>query len=698
MIITPHIAHLKTSLNLSHAYQGLSQANNTIFKLFNDFGDHPDITHDTKKLVEIVVKTGKMKVSQIIANMNMIDEYSNRRQKRSTEHPLYGVGNIADWAFGLTSHERFSKVNENIQDTLDKLAKHERIHDQDVEENTKVIQASLQTLKEMGKVLENIKDSDSMILKTDHLFLKIVHIKFELDHFLNSISKFVWKVTEILNQSDLGIPSRYLFSPNYLRRSLRHLNEKLANLFPVIGSENIETYFTLPLSVTDFDGSIIQSILTIPFVDSSEVFSVGYQNFHEGFIDLESFQYRVMMSFFQFKKCSKSQNKDTMCIFRPCLIKTEFKTFICYALNETSFVISTTKELKHITTLCEKDVKTIQVQQSRSYSHLSIPVHCQAQSQAFIIKNIPSVLSDRNTGTPSTSTILSVESTKIVTENDTIILSNLPIPLKLRQDNSHQHQTFSGVPSHYEPLLIGGTSVGILSVLLSFILFFWGIGRIKRKKETEKEDEKNEVDSSFKICNEQFEASEIKLDAPLETKIETEPLSKDVPKDYRKCVSDYLPPYRIQENLQTYACSKSAFSDSLPNQASLRAPFCGMLELRCEDLAQGLCSECKEVQNFSNETSFTVLALGQKIEENLKNSLSIPYNTPIKLWPQSDGVDQSKTVYLQFVMSITYAEHEEMMNCKMKLMQEMTDSNLDRVYLHKPAKIWNHSLSLYKIN
>ena len=109
VIIAPHSAYLRSSLNLTQAYEGLSQANSTIAKLEHDYMDNPDITYETKKLVEIVIKTGTLKMERIWNMMNL-ERFNPSRLKRDIErNPLYGVGNIADWVFGLTSLERFSK-------------------------------------------------------------------------------------------------------------------------------------------------------------------------------------------------------------------------------------------------------------------------------------------------------------------------------------------------------------------------------------------------------------------------------------------------------------------------------------------------------------------------------------------------------------------------------------------------------------
>ena len=40
----------------------------------------------------------------------------------------------------------------------------------------------------------------------------------------------------------------------------------------------------------------------------------------------------------------------------------------------------------------------------------------------------------------------------------------------------------------------------------------------------------------------------------------------------------------------------------------------------------------------------------------------------------------------------------DMITKKMILIRQMTDSMTDKVYLHSPSKIPDHSLSLYRIN
>ena len=47
---------------------------------------------------------------------------------------------------------------------------------------------------------------------------------------------------------------------------------------------------------------------------------------------------------------------------------------------------------------------------------------------------------------------------------------------------------------------------------------------------------------------------------------------------------------------------------------------------------------------------------------------------------------------------LTKEEKEIMMSCKMLLLNKLVENLDDKVYLHRPTKIVNHSLSLYKIN
>jgi len=705
VIITPHTAYLKSSLSLTQAYAGLSQANSTIANLVHDYLDHPDISYETKKLVEIVIKTGTAKMERILRKMRLLDENSPGRRKRNTKNPLYEIGTMADWAFGLTSHERFLKMNDSIENTLGVLAKDGQEIHKNVRANSKAISESVQTLQEFKQFLEGVKANDDKILKTDRLFLKIVQIKFELDFFLNLLSKFAWKLTEILDQSDMGFPSRYLFSPNYLRSSLMQLNEKFTNLYPVIGSDKVDQYFSLPLSLSSFDGSSFHSILRIPLVDNSDTFSISDRNFHQGFIDLTSFKYRVMMSFSQFKQCSrKNQNHKTLCIFRPCLIKIEYSNFFCFALNKTSFIIST-EQNSSITTLCDKQVRTIQVQQSKSYIHLSAPSHCQVQSQQFIIRNIQTPSSTER-GTPLISSILSIDRDRIITNsssvgNQTITVTHQGIPVQLRQTSTRLPGK-TAIPAHYEVLIIGGAVLGIVAIVASVCLSFWGMRKIVSRNKRGKDDiVKDENDSGLTDTDEPSISDDI-VTLDEKTGPLTEQTAEKFSEHYEKSISDYLPPYKLTDISRPSGSEPNSehrfHPSSIANEKSQRTPFCGLLELRCENPNENLCKECKEIKNFSNEKAFSDIYLGQKIEENLKNSLRIPYDTPVKIWPQNDGSHQADTLLLQFVMSITYAEHDEMMSCKMMLMREMTESNIDRVYLHRPAQIWHHWLSLYKVN
>ena len=704
VIIAPHSAYLRSSLNLTQAYEGLSQANSTIAKLEHDYMDNPDITYETKKLVEIVIKTGTLKMERIWNMMNL-ERFNPSRLKRDIErNPLYGVGNIADWVFGLTSHERFSKMNHSIEDSLAMLGKNGQEIYENVKQNVKVISESSQTLKEFERFLDSVKDNDDKLLKTDRLFLKMVEIKFELDLCLNSLSLFALKVEEIFDQSDFGFPSRFIFSLNYLRSSVVHLNERFPNLSPVIGSDKVDKYFSLPLAFSSFDGTSFHSILKMPLVDDDAQFSISHQNFHEGFITLKSFKYRVMMSFFQFNKCSrKNQNHETLCIFRPCLIKVESSDFFCFALNETSFIISSVENIS-ITTRCDKQVRTIQVPQSKSYSHLSVPSHCQAQSQHFLIRNIETP-SSPSKATPFINTILSMDNTRMITnssskENQTISLDRHPIPLQLKQSKPRLPDK-PAIPVHYGPLSIGGATIGTTAVLSSLILLFWGVIRINRKNKKDKEEnDKEEKDSECRDVNVLFHPTGLHTDDQLNLPTKIPPGSFD------QSIPDYLPPYKMDDRSDK-SRSFTSFAQSIPSvslskENLQRTPFCGLLELRCDQLDKmgttNLCKNCQEIKQFSNEKAFTDTSLGHKIEQNLKNSLNIPYNTAVKIWPHDDVSSPGDTVLLQFAMSITYSEHEDMMTSKMMLIREMTESNIDRVYLHRPVQIWDHWLSLYKVN
>ena len=48
--------------------------------------------------------------------------------------------------------------------------------------------------------------------------------------------------------------------------------------------------------------------------------------------------------------------------------------------------------------------------------------------------------------------------------------------------------------------------------------------------------------------------------------------------------------------------------------------------------------------------------------------------------------------------SLSLEQHMDMITKKMILIRQMTDSMTDKVYLHSPSKIPDHSLSLYRIN
>ena len=704
--ITPHSAYLSSTLNLTQAYQDLSQANTTIITLEQDYLDKADITYETKKLVEIVIKTGTLKMERILNLMHKHKEYHLGRRKRDTVNPLYGVGNIADWAFGLTSHERFTKVKKSVQDSLDMLDMDSQEVNQNVRDNTKAIGESVEALREFEKVLNNLKENDDKLLKTDRLFLKIIRYKFELDFYLNSLSRFSLLVSEVLDQSDLGFASRHLFSPEFLRNAIIQLNERFANLSPVFGSDKVDSYFILPLSLSSYDGASVHSILKIPMMDEDAQFTISHQNFQEGFITLKSFNYKIMMSFFQFKKCSrKNQNNEILCFFRPCLVKIESSQFICFALNETNFIISTGHNIS-LTTLCGEQVSKIQVPQSRSYSHLAIPRHCQVQSQHFIIRNIQTP-SSTSQDTPSVNTILSMDQTSIIintssTDHQTLI--NLDTSHILLQLNQTQPIDKPAIPAHYEPLTIGGAAIGTTAMVLTAVLGIWGVRRIKRRKEMEKEELKERKNPNTKDNNEQEPLTDTKMIADDET---NSPNQTSPPSD--KIVTDDLPAYKLEcyldksevtKPLSSFTPSMSSFSHSSEYQP--RSPFCGLLELRCDEPDNNdtlnLCKDCQEIKKFANETAFTDTTMGGKIDQNLKHSLNLPLNIPVKIWPYDDGTHTIHTVFLQFAMNITYTEHEDMMTSQQRLMKDMTESHTDRVYLHGPAQIKHHSLSLYKIN
>jgi len=481
LYVTPNTAFLASSISYKHVLQGISEANNTINNFERVLNERDDTSEDAKKLLGTIVQSGKYELDSIVDILDRIQVNTERRIKRDLTNPFYAVGDLADWAFGLVSHEQFQDFKNNVENKINYLESQQADTHEAIISNAKAVKDSVETLKKFESFLNLLIKTNDDLIRSERFILKIIRLKFELDTCLESLSNLAMMMAEALDHSDQGYASRFLFSPEYLRKYLVVLNDLHQNMSPLYSSKDVTRYYKLPLALSTINKTHLHSIIKIPLVDSDSVFDDNEENYHDGFVILSNFQYQVFLTFPQFSSCVGSPSSDdTVCFYRPCLVKNNLgEIFKCFSLNETNFLIS--RSDFSIQTLCsDQNTRTVDVPHTNNFAHLSIPTHCQVNSKYFVIKslkNSPIYEKDMT----SVNRIYKIEEANIIVENKFEGHKNVSIKIETREILNHINKTKQAfkslkqdmhIPRHFEPLAITGTTVGSISIVILVFLAF----------------------------------------------------------------------------------------------------------------------------------------------------------------------------------------------------------------------------------
>ena len=218
--VTPNIAYLSASLSLEQIFVGVEQANKTIETFENVFKNSTETSEEAKKLLQTIIKSGKYELENAVDIFRRLEILPNRRMRRDLSNPLYAVGDLADWAFGLVSHSEFKDFKDNVQGKVNYLeSEHEEVHAAIIA-NAKAINESVTTLKKFESFLNLLIKTNDDLMRSERFILKIIRLKFELDTCLESLSNLAMIISEVLDRSDQGFASRFLFSSEYLSRSI----------------------------------------------------------------------------------------------------------------------------------------------------------------------------------------------------------------------------------------------------------------------------------------------------------------------------------------------------------------------------------------------------------------------------------------------------------------------------------------------
>jgi len=485
MYVTPDFAHFMSTLNSSDFVTGYQQVQNLVTSFNEILENSSQMNNETRELLKVVISSTKSK-------MNYIDDTSNkfelkRKRVKRDMNPLYLVGDVADWTFGLVSHDHLEEVKTNVEKSLTFIGKqNQKIHDS-ILSNSEAINNSVATLQKFETFLNLLVDNNDSLLKSERLMLKIVRLKFEIDACIKSLESFSNILLEIVDRSNIGYPSHYLFTRDFLTSNLLVLNDKFPDLSPMYNSESIDKYFKLPLAVTSVKEGKISSILRIPMVSQDAIFPESTEKYQNGFVILSNLEYFIYLTFSQYENCiSDSRGQETVCYLRPCLIRSaNHDNLKCFAITQTDFLFSGTSS--KIQTMCNGVINELTTDDINGYGHISVPTHCQLVTKQFIIKPV-NVFPSATTDVTQLNKIFKVEEDHVVLQNDDH-LDDKPKHLSLKVssnailaeinktkaqlDSSNSIHDFQ-IEDHFGPLSITGTTLGSVSVLLVliFILIF----------------------------------------------------------------------------------------------------------------------------------------------------------------------------------------------------------------------------------
>ena len=270
---------LSAEINMSTIEAGLSNINQIISTL-RETKDRANMTHDSAKLLDVMINTATFQVSEVetvLAKYEMVDKPT--RARRSSANPLHAVGKFADWAFGLTSQEHFEEIKNSFEKNLKSLRNDDKLLAEAVKENSRELGEYSELLKQFDNSLKNISANDARIVKTHRWFLQVLRHKFNLDCYLDSISERLAMLSEILDQADLGLASRFMFSDGNLKAELSRMSEAYPGLQPVLGTKQVWEYLTWPLSLTHFTRHLVRSLLRVPLSEGRDaVFRINQEH------------------------------------------------------------------------------------------------------------------------------------------------------------------------------------------------------------------------------------------------------------------------------------------------------------------------------------------------------------------------------------------------------------------------------------
>jgi len=184
--VTSDLAHLSSSLELSHLGQGLAQAKTSI-GAFQDVLRTSNMSAEIKELLRVVVKSGEYQVKTIEQLFDKLYQSNKRSRRKRQINPLHAVGDLVDWTFGLVSHSHLEQMRSSVEKSLNLVhSENNEIHSAIIS-NTKAINESVGTLQKFETFMNNLISTNDNLLQSDRFMLKIIRLKFELETCLKSL-------------------------------------------------------------------------------------------------------------------------------------------------------------------------------------------------------------------------------------------------------------------------------------------------------------------------------------------------------------------------------------------------------------------------------------------------------------------------------------------------------------------------------
>ena len=465
---------LSAEINMSTIGDGLSNINQIISTLRETKG-LSNLTHDTVKLLDIMINTATFQVAEVenvLAKYEMIDEPT--RARRSSANPLHAVGKFADWAFGLTSQEHFEEIKNSFEKNLKSLRNDDKLLAEAVKENSRELGEYSELLKQFDNSLKNISANDNRIVKTDRMFLQVLRHKINLDHYMDSVSERLVMLEEILDQADLGLASRFMFSDGNLKSELSGALEAYPGLQPVLGTRRVWEYFQEPLTLTHFTRQLVRSLLRVPLAEGRDAGFVidEEQPGQSGLVRMENSQYRLTLPLSQYKeRCLRGGRAGpTICMVRPCLVRSGgLETVACLAGNDTTFLL-TTSEPFLVTTTCSGE--TARVSEIANTTSLQLAADCRLESEYLEIRAVLTPGRRHRRTSPG------------FVATDGSDHRDLPHLTDRQPEEEHQAE----FPLQLNLLLLGGVSTVAVGLLATIALAVFLLTRINKTRSSSQSD------------------------------------------------------------------------------------------------------------------------------------------------------------------------------------------------------------------